>query len=385
MMTKTNELATKLEKRISASVDKGWQQDKEGKLRAVGCISFKEFMAACLYDDEYGYYRSGPVRIGKNGDFYTSSGIGAIMAEVLARYALAYANAEESQIQLVEWGAGTGRLSAQIAAAGRTLDMNWESRFSSVLVEDHPMHREAVQRSYRELAGRECAEPLLLSSKEAWDSGILKRKSLVLANELLDAFPVHRVAMQDGELVELGVGWSKEQGFYEVYMPVTDPRLVHWLESDGISLKEGQRTEVHAAAYDFLQRLRGDMPSGRLVLIDYGHEAEEYAAEHRRLGTLMCYWKHQASGNPYVRIGVQDITSHVPFTFVRRAAEDAGWKLAGYTTQKQFLLDNGVLGLLQSHDGSDPFGEAARINRAVRQLLLSDEMSEAFKVMVLDA
>lgn len=382
---KTNELAAELAERISASAAQGWLRDNDGKLRTVSCISFKEYMAACLYDDRYGYYRSGPVRIGKNGDFYTSSGIGKIMAEALARYALAYANAEESQIQLVEWGAGTGRLSAQIAAAGRTLDINWDNKFRNVLVEDHPMHRIEAHRSFGELAGGESGEPILLSSNQAWDSGILKQTSLVLLNELLDAFPVHRVAMAEGELAELGVAWNGEQGFHEVYMPITDPRIACWLERDGIRLKEGQRTEVHAAAYDFLERLRDEMPAGRLVLIDYGHEAEEYAAEHRRLGTLLCYWRHQASDNPYVRIGEQDITSHVPFTFVRRAAEDAGWKLAGYTTQKRFLLDNGVLGLLQSHDGSDPFGEAARMNRAVRQLLLSDEMSETFKVMVLDA
>ncbi|MNZ77470.1 hypothetical protein D3C78_960090 [compost metagenome] len=125
------------------------------------------------------------------------------------------------------------------------------------------------------------------------------------------------------------------------------------------------------------------MTDARLIVIDYGHESDEYAAEHRMRGTLMCYWRHQASDVPLIRAGEQDITSHVPFTFIRHAAEEAGWEVPGYMTQKQFLLENGVLERLQNVDSSNPFSEASRKNRAIRQLLLSDQMSEVFKVMLL--
>lgn len=381
---KENALAVSIAQRIADSSLSGWYIDAKGIRHTVNCISFHQYMNDCLYDADYGYYRSGPVRVGKMGDFYTSSGIGRVLAEVLAGYSLAYAQTMGEPLQLIEWGAGTGRLSAQIAAAGRNRSSEWKKQFRSLLIEDHPSHAGAARKAFADAGGIIDVEPLLATSDEAWEASWLRQPALVLANELLDAFPVHLVQCVNSQLVELGVAGNAEQGFYEVYSPLTDTRISGWLTRDGIQLKEGQRTEIHAGAADFLKRLGAVMSVGRLVLIDYGHEAVEYTAEHRMLGTLMCYWRHQASDSPYIRIGEQDITSHVPFTFIRHAAEESGWHLTSYTTQKQFLIDNGVLELLQNHLGCDPFSETARMNRSIRQLLLSDQMSETFKVMVLD-
>ncbi|MBD2870143.1 class I SAM-dependent methyltransferase [Paenibacillus arenilitoris] len=385
---KENPLAASIARIIAAAPAVGWLAGGEAAGQPVRCITFRDYMQQCLYHPAYGYYRKGGVRIGKEGDFYTSSGIGRVLAEVLARYLIRFGRgAEAGPLPLIEWGAGTGRLSAQIAAAGSLLDKDWGSRYRSVIVEDHPAHTHAAKESFRVLRSdgyQRIDEPVVASSEEAWGADWLREPAVILANELLDAFPVHRVQILQDELVELGVTGDAAEGFREACMPVSDPRIGGWLARDGIRLREGQRTEVHADAASFLNRLGGAMTEGRLILIDYGHEADEYAAEHRMLGTLMCYWRHQASDSPYERIGEQDMTSHVPFTFVRKEAERSGWRLAGYSSQKQFLTDNGVLDLLAEHSGADPFGEAARMNRAVRQLLLSDRMSESFKVMVLD-
>lgn len=381
---KENPLAVSIAEAIAESRYSGWHIDNEGRRHAARCISFYDYMNACLYDRTYGYYRSGPVRVGKVGDFYTSSGIGRVLAEILAGCAKAYGEAIGEPLKLIEWGAGTGRLSAQIAAAGGKRSSDWPERFQSILIEDHPAHGRAAREAFVDNCGQLVAEPLIASSDDAWHSSWLKQPALVLANELLDAFPVHRIQRTDGELYELGVAGDEVHGFHEVYMPITDSRISGWLARDGIHLREGQRTEVHADAAAFLKRLGGVMTTGRLVLIDYGHEAAEYTAEHRMNGTLMCYWRHLASDSPYIRIGEQDITSHVPFTFIRREAEESGWQVTSYSTQKQFLIDHGVLELLQNHTGADPFSESARMNRAIRQLLLSDQMSESFKVMILD-
>lgn len=379
-----NALAVSIAKQINDSSWVGWYTGAGGKKYTVKCIPFLQYMNCCLYDAEYGYYRSGPVRIGKKGDFYTSSGIGRVLSEVIAGYSLQYGRAIGKPLRLIEWGAGTGRLSAQITAAGKKQSDHWEEQFIPILIEDHPSHAFASRETFAALTGTTSAQPLLATSDEAWEADWLRQPALVLANELLDAFPVHRVQCVNGELAELGVAWTAEHGFHDVYMPLTDPRISGWLARDGIQLKEGQQTEVHAGAADFLMRLGQTMTEGRLLLIDYGHEAAEYAAEHRMLGTLMCYWQHQASDSPFVRVGEQDITSHVPFTFIRHAAEESGWQVSSYSTQKQFLIDNGVFELLQNHNSTDPFSETARMNRAIRQLLLSDQMSETFKVMVLD-
>ncbi|WP_162341787.1 class I SAM-dependent methyltransferase [Paenibacillus paridis] len=383
-MMKENALAAALTIKISASPLSGWHINTAGSHRTVPCITFRDFMEACLYDAQLGYYRSGPVRVGKEGDFYTSSAIGNVLAQVLAKFALDYAQEIGEPLGFVEWGAGTGRLSAQIAEAGCKQSIVWGHKFHSILIEDHPGHQREAMQMFLEIGNRFGVHMQMLSSEEGWKSELLQKPALILANELLDAFPVHRIQKINGQLLEIGVAHSVEMGFYEVYMPVTDDRIEGWLIRDGMELSEGQQTEIHADASSFLKKLGTVVKRGRLVLIDYGHESAEYAAKHRMMGTLMCYYRHQAGGSPYSRIGEQDITSHVPFTFIKHEAEESGWQVSSYATQKQFLIEHGVLELLQNHNSFDPFSEAARANRAIRQLLLSDQMSESFKVMVLD-
>ncbi|MGO4110103.1 class I SAM-dependent methyltransferase [Paenibacillus sp. YAF4_2] len=368
---------------ISRQPAVGWQRGSGASAARLRCISFKQYMSMCLYDEKDGYYRSGLTRIGKQGDFYTSSAVGMVLAHCLTSSLFQYAERHiRGDIQLVEWGAGTGRLSGQIQEAWKARALEIPIACHAVVVEDHPGHREEAK-----LALAHYESPMVLSSEEALNviSGLWQvRPTVVLANELLDAFPVHRVTMEKGKLVELGVAGSAKTGFFEVYMPLSDEQIAASLQSDGIGLAEGQQTEVNLEAGQWLCQLSERMSSGRVIIIDYGHEAKEYTAKHRMKGTLLCYSEHLAADEPYLRVGEQDITAHVPFTSVRKAAEEAGWKVTYYETQKQFLVDNGALELLQNHTETDPFGETARKNRAIRQLLLSDGMSEAFKVLILD-
>ncbi|MDQ0059386.1 class I SAM-dependent methyltransferase [Paenibacillus harenae] len=378
-----NELKRRLEQRINDSVLSGWNADEFGKRHTMPCISFRDYMELCLYDEPDGYYRGGNVRIGKKGDFYTSSAIGAVMAGSLASYIVNYRLEHGGPFRLMEWGAGTGRLSAQIAQACLSSDPEWMQKVSLILVDDNPVHRETAVEEL-ESAGIGGMQTAILPSAEAWAMD-WNGPTVVIANELLDALPVHRVQRVQGELHELGVARDGANGgFQYVWMRITDERIEHTLERSGIILRKGQITEVNLAAEDWLRMLGSKLGRGRLILIDYGHEAQEYAAEHRMFGTLLCYWKHQASDNPLVRPGEQDITAHVNFTQIRQAAERLGWKTVYNASQKQFLLDNGIMDMLRQHDGQDPFGAEARMNRAVRQLLLSDQMSETFKVMVLE-
>ena len=214
-----------------------------------------------------------------------------------------------------------------------------------------------------------------------------ERFTAVIANELLDAFPVHRVVRRNGRLWELGAA-AAEVGagaaFRYVHMPLSDERIEAALLRDGMELREGQIAEVNLEAERWIAKLGGLIRQGCLTLIDYGHEARELAAPHRMRGTLLCYRDHIARDEPFLDPGGQDITAHVNFTACMAAGAEAGWATRYYGTQKRFLVDEGLLADLAEHDGSDPFGEAARHNRAIRQLLLSDAMSETFKVLVLD-
>lgn len=379
-----NKLAKCIADQIAERETAGWYIDKEGQQQFDRCMTFKQYMSLCLYDNEQGYYRSGPIRVGREGDFYTSSGVGTVMAECMAACVVGYAlQMSSADVNVIEWGAGTGRFSKQLGDVWAKYNEVNEERvqLQQIIVEDHPAHLQAASLSFEQEQ-----TPLFLTSEQALqhEQIWLHHPTVILANELLDAFPVHRIVKVNGVVMELGVSGTAENGFYYVHMPLSDIRIADWLERDSISLLEGQQTEINLASGEWLEEIGQRLDRGRIILIDYGHEASEYTAEHRMNGNLMCYWNHQASDNPFIRIGEQDITAHVPFTFVRRAAEDAGWQVSYYDTQKQFLIDNGVLDLLQSHDASDPFSQTSRMNRAVRQLLLSDGMSELFKVMILD-
>ncbi|MFX3633128.1 MAG: class I SAM-dependent methyltransferase [Candidatus Pristimantibacillus sp.] len=394
--------ANKLAKRIADAIAKqetvGWHLDKEGKQQFVRCMTFKQYMSLCLYDNEQGYYRSGAVRVGRAGDFYTSSGVGNVMAECMAVCMAEYGRQmSATAISVIEWGAGTGRFSVQLKDVWdkHACDNEGRIQLQQILVEDHPSHLQAASLAFEQLHSEAFirnsvrstqGSTLFLTSDQAlhheriW----LHHPTVIIANELLDAFPVHRIVKVNGEIKELGVAGTIEDGFYYVHMPLSDSRIAVLLERDGITLLEGQQTEINLVAGEWIEELGQILDKGRIILIDYGHEAEEYTADHRMKGTLMCYWEHKASDHPFIRIGQQDITAHVPFTFVRRAAEDAGWTVSYFNTQKQFLVDYGVFDLLQSHDASDPFSQTSKRNRAIRQLLLSDGMSETFKVMILD-
>ena len=360
-------------------------------------------MAMCLYEERDGYYRSGKIRVGRDGDFYTSSSVGTIMAVKLAAYIGKLAGAQEGRISVVEWGAGTGRLSRQLLAAWEAASPAWLHRMTYRLVDGNPVHLEESRNLLREYQGRRRYNGCSLPNAGGGGEGASRRRemepsagafTILLANELLDAFPVHRVAMSNGQLWELGVGLCAEATIYpvqpititpfrEVYTPLSDPRIEEVLRRDGITLREGQILEVNLHAEDWILQMSNLIGSGCMVLIDYGHEAVEYAAPHRMRGTLLCYKDHIAQDEPYLLPGEQDMTAHVNFTACMAAAADAGWRVEYYHTQKQFLVDQGLLSDLMNHSGADPFSETARNNRAIRQLLLSDAMSETFKVLVL--
>ncbi|WP_168120672.1 SAM-dependent methyltransferase [Paenibacillus sp. HB172176] len=395
-MTKSasSKLSIKIKQLINASTLRGYPhqaQPKAGVSRTVPCISFKDYMARCLYDEEFGYYRSGRMRIGKEGDFYTSASAGDVMATAIASYIAEHEAKSGGYASLIEWGAGTGKLAAAIV---RKLTIMTCSDFHEskrgkrppyICVENHPAHAEAIRNAFVEAELDASALRIRRSAQmEIEDEWPLD--SQLIANELLDAFPVHRICRYDGLLWELGVACDEHNHLVYTRIPwnKNDEGMRQALEESGLTLAEGQTTELCPDAGDWIRQLGKRMKQGRVLLIDYGHEAGEYGAEHRMNGTLLTYARHQASDSPFEEPGRRDITAHVNFTAIRSAAASAGFRELYFDTQKQFLIDNGILDQLREHDGRDPFGETARSNRFIRQLLLSDGMSETFKVMILE-
>jgi SAM-dependent MidA family methyltransferase len=372
-------LAEEIRRRLRKSGFTGLADDS----RQVVCIPFRDYMSLCLYHPKYGYYTSGRIRTGREGDFYTSAFVGDIMGEMLAERLASMAEerfAGAGRVDVIDYGGGTGRLSRQMLDRWAAMGEAGE-RFALTLVDGNPAHLEEAGVRLEPYIQQGSARILTPEGAEAenWKD----RPVMIVANELLDAFPVMRIACKDGRLWEQGVYEDSGGNFSFCLMDITDPEAERWLADRKVRLREGQKTEIGLEAARWIAGLGARLDTAVLVLIDYGDSTRELTAEYRMDGTLLCYEKHTASSDPFANPGGQDMTAHVDFDLVLHYAEEAGWKQLWYGTQKDFLVESGILGKLAAHAASDPFHPLARRNRAIRQLLLSDGMSELFKVMIL--
>jgi SAM-dependent MidA family methyltransferase len=355
-------------------------QIQKDPLRA---ISFRDYMHLCLYHETFGYYRHERIKIGREGDFYTSSSVGSVMGELIAAYILRECRTDSRsmrKIQIVEWGGGNGRLALHILDELQKQDHTLYECVAYVMIESSSYHR----RLQRETLQSHLPKIVQMQESE-WLSGDPHQGVIVLANELLDAFPVHRVRRSGSAWQESHVAWNDNtSSFEELWLPVQmgSPLSAH-LEKAGLTFKEGQIAEINLHTAQWIQTVADAIHDGRMIIIDYGAEENELYGAHRMRGTLMCYRQHQAYDNPFIYAGEQDITAHVDFTACVDAASTAGFTNSKLQTQRDFMVEQGILEKLQNHFDQNPFSEAAKKNRAIRQLLLSDQMSELFKVLIL--
>lgn len=346
----------------------------------LGAIAFRDFMEACLYHKTWGYYNAERVKIGKEGDYYTSAAIGGLTGEMLAETFCRWIDAARSQgrLKIAEWGGGDGKMADALLRRMQNRHPRQYDRLDYVLIERSPFHRR-LQKETLALHG----ERIRFMTEEEWFHGSDRSEWIVFSNELLDAFPVHRLRKIGTTVKELYVAWDEStQAFAETFVELKEGPLLRYLADEGISLAEGQTIEINPAAADWIAKMGRWLKSGHLVTIDYGDTAKELYAPHRFAGTLMCYYRHRAHDNPYIHLGEQDITAHVNFSACIRAGREAGFNDWSLRTQRQFLLETGILEELRDHVSADPFSPVVRRNRAIRQLLLGDRMGELFKVLI---
>lgn len=349
----------------------------------IQAIPFHQYMMDCLYHPHFGYYSSGMVRVGKDGDFYTSSNVGELFGEQLAAY-IASVAAERlppaPTYQVIDWGGGTGRLGRQMLDVWQQAEQT-RGRFELAVLDSNPVHRAKAEEELAAYVAGGSAR-VIEQVRELPDKG---RPTIIVANELLDAMPVHRIRWSAGEWQEWGVGWDEQlAAFIPCLMDISgESDLAEWLFVHNPQVQDGQTIEVNLAAEQWIDQLYSLFDQAIVICIDYGDEADELFAPHRMDGTLLCYINHTAHNRPLEQPGEQDLTAHVNFSALRTAAEHAGWHSIWYGTQKRFLVETGLLDKLTSHQIADPFHPLVRRNRAIRQLLLSDQMSELFKVQVL--
>ncbi len=209
-----------------------------------------------------------------------------------------------------------------------------------------------------------------------------QREGCFLSNELVDAFPVHRIMGTKGRVKESYVT-ERDGELVEEWGEPSDPRIEDYLKSMGITLREGQKAEVNLKALDWMEKVGTCLKRGFVLTIDYGDWADALYAPHRREGTLLCYHRHQTSEDFFERLGEQDITSHVNFTALVRKGEEMGLRFTGLVPQYRLLI---ALGLLQELDSlGAKLSELDALNLRLRvKHLIEPEigMGEVFKVLI---
>ena len=347
-------------------------------------------MELALYHPEHGYYARSPQRSGRGGDFFTSVDVGPVFGELLeVQLAEMFAILAQSPAPpdapaslspparpalLVEAAAGNGRLSADILRASQRRDPGLFERLRVHLVEASADARAAQASVLGDLGDHLAGSGAALPDEF---------EGVLLANELLDALPVHQVVMREGGLREIYVVDRAAGPPATVEGPLSDPAIGEYFARLGIVLEPGWRAEVNLRALDWIRDAARRLRRGFIVLIDYGHEARDlYDASHAA-GTLTTFSRHTSPGagppSWLARPGEQDITAHVDFTSVRSAAVEAGLTPLGFLDQTYFLIGLGA----GEFGRGDESVEAVRRRLALKTLLVPGGLGSTHKVLLL--
>lgn len=308
------------------------------RIAAEGRLTFADFMELALYHPEYGYYRSAPARAGRAGDFITAPEAHRIFGQTIARQLSEMWQRLDRPDPFVlrEYGAGAGTLALTILECLRD---DGDALLDAIRYEPVEINTARLADLAQRLADNGFADRLGDAQAGHPITGC------VLANEFVDAFPVHRVIMQDGTLREIYVTWRDGWFADEIDAPSTSA-LAERFAAAGVTLAEGQRAEVALGPADWMAEVAATLTRGYVVVIDYGYPATELYGPERHAGTLKAYFQHTVHEDPYRAIGEQDLTAHVDFTALTAAAEAHSLTCLGLTTQAEFLTGAGMGELL---------------------------------------
>jgi SAM-dependent MidA family methyltransferase len=338
------------------------------QLKIAGWLGFADFMHMALYEPSLGYYTAGRQKFGKGGDFVTAPELSPLFAQTLCNQIVEVLPHTKGVI--LELGAGTGALAVEIL---RCLDAQkcLPTQYLILEVSSH-LRQIQLERLQKDL-------PSAIVERVSWLSALpASFDGMVIANEVLDAIPVHIIR-------------NTVDGVYERGLALQDDQLVwHDKKLDDASslsvlakqqhLPDDYVTEFCPAAAGLINSLGQMLQNGVILMIDYGFSANEYYHPQRNQGTLMCHYQQYAHTDPLMNIGLQDITAHVDFTCIAQAGVDSSLDLQGFCSQAQFLMNCGILDCLSQISPAD-VTQYAPVASAVQKLLSPAEMGDLFKVI----
>ena len=338
------------------------------KIIKAGPLSFAAYMQLVLYHPTLGYY-SQLQQLGASGDFVTAPEISTLFGQCLAQQISSILEVCDEP-NILEFGAGSGQLAIDILMALRDRDSCLNHYF---ILELSSSLKQIQQHNLKKYLPDFYDRIIWLDRLPTSFSGIM------IANEVLDAMPVHRFCVENTGVFAYAVDALKDQ-LTEILIPA-DRDLIHAMNNRKINCLPPYSTEISLLIPAWIASLANCLRSGMVFLIDYGFPKSVYYHPERSMGTLMCHYQHRAHTDPYFLPGRQDITAYVDFTTVAEAAIMNGLELSGYTTQAHFLLNCGLMTLAQSQQQTAE--TMWMTSQAIKRLILPTEMGERFKVMAL--
>lgn len=331
-------------------------------------IPYSKYIELALYHPSEGYYQNNEIKIGKDGDFYTSSFIHEIFAQQLGDFFGKVCDHTGMSKVICEIGGGDGRFAQQLSTSFSVSE--WEY----IIIESSPYHRMKIKErnfNFKNLRVFESLEEAIQNVNEL--------EGIIFSNEWLDAFPVDVIEKKNNKDYEIMVSMDQEGNLCEKYVPLPNEKI-DWLKKNQMFLKEGFRIEIPPFLFDELKKVDQLLSKGLIVTIDYGYTAEERRHPSRRNGSLRGYQKHQMKNNVLLDPGEMDITHHVHWDLVERVGQEFGWTCFDRMKQREFLLHTGILDQLVAHHSTDPFSPESKKNRAIRSLIMGDGIGNSFDV-----
>lgn len=345
-----------------------------------GVISFADYMQMALYQPGLGYYAAGATKIGGAGDFVTAPEISALFGQCLASY-IAQSFTQGRQRNILEFGAGTGKLCLDIINALNHQQATWDSY--QILETSADLIQRQQQLLHDQLSTQNRA-------KIKWIDRLPNLANpfngVIIANEVMDAIPVN-IVIKHQHWHELGVAFKDNKFVWkEMHSASKAAHLMQAIETNNaLDLERGYCTEVNLQRKAWMNSLFDACQSVDGLLIDYGYFQKEYYHPERTSGTLMCYFRHRGHSDPLVLPGLQDITASVDFSALAEAAEACGFEVNSISTQAEFLIRNQLIehAARQTKNSLEKSPEVAQIKTAqhIKTLTLAAEMGEVFKVM----
>ncbi|MBD1378874.1 SAM-dependent methyltransferase [Metabacillus arenae] len=337
---------------------------------AGGYLPYGDYIELILYDKTYGYYQQTKKKIGREGDFYTSSYVSEVFAKVIARQFVQWVESGKLDANFCEIGSGEGRFLASFREECKRLSPEVSNRMCLYSVEKSTFHQKLLRKQFGQ-------EITLLTKFQDLQSF----NGFVFSNELFDAYPVDIIVKDSGSVYEVVVS-SRNDELVENFIPLEKREIIDYLDWQEITLSDGQRFEVPIKMAADLERLNHQLNQAVIMTIDYGYTNKEWSLAQHQKGSLRGYSNHQLYADVLEKPFEMDVTTHIHLDAYQKKAEENGWKTVFSNKQEIFLIESGILDYLEQTTDPNPFSEINKRNRQIRSLITPGGISSHMHVFV---